>query len=451
MGQHTNASRPDRSSSPAMMNNGYGADPGRPGAGRAYPAHSGSFTGPDGHQAALHAVTRGITEGQRLLRFKCAVDTLQGQIGNRAFMNYVDGQYRRHAHQVAGRPTTVTPGADSGNGPLQMMWPGLARRGLPALMNRTARNRDRASQIKPAPGRNLVIRPVGRHQAWHKDILFGVNAPATLQLAVKQEAATDSAIPKPMFTLVDRHPPYDFPAGHLWDKGAYGFADRDQLERRDVPYMAYAREAIATALARTGKIFWALGHLHFESVFSDLFRVQAEYGQDPVRYMAEVSFPDIMDRSGKYIDTRTGDEVEKPAVNPSMPMEEDFIAENTFMERVKKGEIKNITPFQPLITTIEIIGFLMGDERRYLDRTSFFDTHHQEVDKAGFLSDFSGVLEQLQGRQAELGTENDYKLEQSVYRPLDRYSRYPCGQCSAVFRFRWELEGHWKSFPDHKA
>ena len=451
---------------PASAAHGYAPETGRHGGN----PHATKMAG--AVPAGLEQVAQGSAGNRPSAGLMDAINAAQSTLGNRNFLQLIEaGQQRGRrpdARGMAARavvngdapeslpdrvvagPAQAAPVSIHADEPLQMMWRNPARRGLPASMNTSILNRDRVSRVQPAPGRNLLIRPEGRRQAWNKDILFGVNAPGTLQLAVKQEAATDSAIPRPMFKLVGRHLPFDFPAGHLWDKSAYNFADRDQLARRDVPYMAYAREVVATALARGGKIYWALGKLHFDNVFSDLFRVRAEYGQDPVKYMAEISFPDIMDRSGKFIDTRTGAEVAKPEVNPSMPLEQDFVAEHEFMERIKRGEIKDITPFRPLITTAEIIGFLMGDERKYLDKTTFFDAHHQEVDKADFLAAFSGVLEQLQTRQAELGLKNKYKLERSVYRPLDRYSGYPCGRCDAVFRVYGELEDHWQSHPHHR-
>ena len=78
----------------------------------------------------------------------------------------------------------------------------------------------------------------------------------------------------------------------------------------------------------------------------------------------------------------------------NLPHEDDLIAVEKFQERLKKGEIKNITPFQPLIrTTAEIIGFLMGDERKYLDKTLFFDARHQKAEQVDFLSAYYSVLD----------------------------------------------------------
>ena len=114
-----------------------------------------------------------------------------------------------------------------------------------------------------------------------------------------------------------------------------------------------------------------------------------------------------------------GEKVKEPVVDLNMPHEDDLIAVEKFQERLKKGEIKNITPFQPLITTAEIIGFLMGDERKYLDKTLFFDARHQKAEQVDFLSAYYSVLDQLLLRQAEFSPENAYKLEQPVYRPLD--------------------------------
>ena len=74
-----------------------------------------------------------------------------------------------------------------------------------------------------------------------------------------------------------------------------------------------------------------------------------------------------------------------------------------FNERVKNGEIIDIATFKPLITTTEIIGFLMGDERKYLDKTAFFDARHQEADRGEFQAAFSGVLDQLMARRGEIG------------------------------------------------
>ena len=210
------------------MNNGYGADLGRPGV------------------------------SQAPLRSKHAVDTVQAQIGNRALMEYVGRQYEQRVHHVA-------PGSNPETEPVQMMWPRLARRGLPALMNKSAVNRDRASQVQQASGRNLSTS--SRRNIWDKDILFGVEHPDTLELAIRLEASTDSIIPRHMFGYFNKRAPCGFSDGHLWAKSGYGFANRNKLERTDLPYMDYAREAITTAMERGGNIFWALGHLGFDDVF----------------------------------------------------------------------------------------------------------------------------------------------------------------------------------------
>ncbi len=363
-------------------------------------------------------------------------------------LNHVDRLHSLHAHQAAGGPTGVMPGTDSGNDPVQMMWRNPGRRVLPGLRNKSALHRDRASRIRPTGRRDLSTSP--RRQDWNRDILFGATSAATLELAVKLEAATDSSMPRPLFKLLDRVAPHDFPVSNLWDKPAFDFADRNQITRRDLPYMAYAREAIATAMERGGKIHWALGRLHFDNVFSDLFRVRMEHGQDPVKYMAEVSYPDLMDKHGVYIDADTGQAVAVPPLNLQGGDTSELEKFHEFHRRVEQGRIKSVTPFQPLITTVELIGFLLGDEKTFLDRTSFFDARHRKVDREEFLADFSGVHDQLRSRQAEFGPEISFILEPEVYRPLDLYSGYPCGHCDKVFRVEWRLENHWKSFPDHR-
>ena len=350
--------------------------------------------------------------------------------------------------QVVGNPTEVAATAATGHAPVQMMWPNLTGRVLSAMIRANVRRPGGAPQIRSGVGQNLLFNP--RRHVWNKDILFGVDHGDTQDLAIKQEAATDSVIARHRFGYLNKPVPPGFSTDHLWGERAFNFADRKQLNRRDRPYMDYAREAIATAMARGGNIYWALGQLHFDKVFSDLFRVQEEYGIDPVRYMAEVSFPEIMDKHGKFIDTSSGEEVKEPVVHLNMPMESDLIAWEKFKGRLTKGEIQNITPFQPLITTIEIIGFLMGDERKYLDRTTFFDASHQEADLENILSAYHSVLDQLLTRQGELSPENDYKLEQPIYRPLNRYSGYPCGRCDEVFRVDRELIEHWERFPQHR-
>ena len=351
--------------------------------------------------------------------------------------------------RVAGGPTKVTPVSGGGNGPVQMMWPDLARHRLPALMSMFALRSGGESRIRPGPGRNLLLNP--RRHVWNKDILFGANYLDTLYLAIKQEAATDSAISRSLFKNLGRDFPANFPVSHLWDRSAFGFANRDQLMRRDRPYMDYVREAIVSAMARRGNLYWALGHLDFNNVFSDLFRIQDEYGQDPVKYMAEVSYPDLMDKHGKYIDASTREDVKRPQLDIMGASPGELEAFEEFHRLVEQGRIVNVTPFQPLITTAEIIGFLLGDERKFLDRTIFFDMYHQKADQENFLSAFFNVLDQLLDRRAEMGAENDYKLERPVYRPLDRYSAYPCGHCDAVFKFNRELEEHWNNFPAHRT
>ncbi len=429
-------------------------------------ARTGSIPGPDGMPAAMHTVAMGITGGQGPLQFQTAVDAARVQLGNRAFMNQVDRLYSKDARQaagdglydiprtypfldrMAGRPAKVSSGADRGNEPLQMMWRNPGRRVLPGLMHRSALNRDRASRVQPAGRRDLSVSP--RRRDWNRDILFGAAFPTTLELAIKLEAATDSSVPRSVFKQLGRVAPHNFPVSNLWDKPAFDFADREQLTRRDLPYMAYVREAIATAMERGGNIHWALGRLRFENIFSDLFRVRMEHGQDPVKYMAEVSYPGLMDKHGVYIDAETGQPVAVPPLNLQGGDTSELEKFQEFQRRVEQGRIKSVTPFQPLITTVEIIGFLMGDERKYLDRTSFFDARHRQADREKFLAEFSGVHEQLRSRQAEIGAENNFMLEPQVYRPLGLYSGYPCGQCGKVFRVEWELENHWKAFPGHR-
>ena len=388
--------------------------------------------------AALEQVAQGLRENQPSAGLTDAINAGQGALGNRNFMQYVG----------AAQQQTRGPDADRGNDPLQMMWPNLGRRALAPLMSASVSRPGGVSRTRPGSVSHLPLNP--RRNVWNKDILFGVDHRNTLELAIKLEASTDSIIDRFRFRNLDKPVPPGFRYAHLWSKSGYGFADRTKLKRRDLPYMAYAREAIATALARGGNIAWALGHLDFDRVFAELFRVEAEYGTDPVRYMAEVSFPELMEKHGKYIDARTGEELTMPLINLNNPMDDDLKAAEKFDERVKNGEIKNIATFQPLITTTEIIGFLMGDERKYLDKTSFFDARHQETDRAEFVSAFFGVLDQLLARKPEIGPANEYKLEAQVYRPLDRYSAFPCGQCKTVFRFERELEEHWKSFPGHR-
>ena len=388
--------------------------------------------------AALEQVAQGIPGKRPSAGLMDAVNTGQGAMGNRRFMRFVEGVQQQ----------TRAPGADSGNAPLQMMWRNPGRRVLPGLMNRSVLNRDRASRVQPAGRRDLSISP--RRQDWNRDILFGANFPATLELAIKLEAATDSSVPRSIFKQLGKVAPQMFPVSNLWHKPAFDFADREQLTRRDLPYMAYAREAIATAMERGGNIHWALGRLQFENIFSDLFRARMEHGQDPVKYMAEVSYPDLMDKHGVYIDAATGQPVAEPPLNLQGGDTSELEKFQEFWRHVEQGRIKSVTPFQPLITTVEIIGFLMGDERKYLDRTSFFDARHREVDREEFLADFSRVHDRLLSRLPEIGPENNFILEPQVYRPLDLYSGFPCGQCGRVFRVEWELEYHWKAFPGHR-
>ena len=409
---------------------------------------AGSIPGTDGMPAAMHSAAMGMTGAHGPFQFRQAVDTAQAQIGNRALMNHVGRLHGLHAHQVAGGPTGVMPGTDSGNDPLQMMWRNPGRRALSPLMSASLFRPGVAAQQRPGPGRNLSLSP--RRNIWDKDILFGVDHGDTLDMAIKLEASTDSIVARHRFGYFNKRPPPGFNEAHLWDKPGYGFADRNKLKRTDLPYMAYAREAIATAMERGGNIFWALGHLDFDQVFAELFRVATEHGTDPVRYMAEVTFPELLEKHGKYIDVRTGDAVAVPRMNLSNPVDADLKAFEEFNERVMYGEVKDISTFKPLITTTEIIGFLMGDERKYLDKTSFFDASHQEADRGEFLAAFSGVLDQLLARKPEIGPDNEYKLETSVYRPLDWYTGYPCGHCSEIFRVKRELEEHWKSFPGHR-
>ena len=343
---------------------------------------------------------------------------------------------------------TRGPGADSGHDPLQMMWPNLGRRAFSPLQTASAFRPGGASRTRPGPAAMLPLNP--RRHVWDRDIVFGAEHPDTQDLAIKLEASTNAAIARQRFRYFNKPVPPGFGDTFLWSERVFNFADRNKLKRRDLPYMAYAREAITTALARGGSISWALGHLDFDKVFAELFRVETEYGTDPVRYMAEVSFPDLVDRRGKFIDARTGDEVIEPQVHLSNPSEDVLEELEKFGERVKNGEIIDVTPFQPRITTTEIIGFLMGDERKYLDKTSFFDARHQEADRAEFVSAFSGVLDRLLARKPEIGPDNEYQLEAPVYRPLQRYTGFPCAQCDAVFAFGWKLEEHWKSFPGHR-
>lgn len=387
-------------------------------------------------------------------------DELEGDIGE------INDRYEQHADAVAeavvrgkqakplldelaGSPSQVSPVSSTADAPMQMMWPGLAGRGLSATTGRSMFRPGGASPIRQGMHRTLFLNP--RRHVWNKDILFGADRRDTLELAVKLEAATDSAISRVAFGYLKEHFPHEFPPGELWDKRAFNFADRSQIKRRDRPYMDYAREAIATAMTRGGNIYWALGHLDFDKVFSELFRTQMEYGTDPVKYMAEVSFPELMDKHGKYVDAYTGEEVKEPQIDFNTVTRGDIEEVEKFEERVKKGQIKNVTPFQPLITTTEIIGFLMGDERKYLDKTTFFDACHHKADQAHFLSAFYDVLAQLRARQPELGRENGYKLEQSVYRSLDKYTGFPCSHCGETFRSSRQLEEHWKDFPAHKS
>ena len=387
-------------------------------------------------------------------------DELEGDIGeiNDCYEQHADAvaeavvrgkQAKPLLDELAGSPAQVSPVSSTADAPMQMMWPGSAGRGLSASM-RGAMFRPGGTQLtRQGRPRNLLLNP--RRYVWNKDILFGVDNNDTLDLAIKQEAATDSVIARPRFGYLNKPIPPGFSSGHLWDKNAFNFADRSQLKRRDRPYMDYAREAIATAMTRGGNIYWALGHLKFDKVFSELFRTQKEYGTDPVEYMAKVSFPELMDKHGKYADPNTGEEVIQPVVDFNAPTMEDVKAVEKFAERVKKGDIKNITPFQPLITTTEIIGFLMGDEKKYLDKTTFFDARHNKADQANFLTAFNDALAQLRARQDELGPANDYKLEQSVYHSLNRHTDFPCSYYGEIFGVHRELEDHWKYFPGHKS
>ena len=349
--------------------------------------------------------------------------------------------------RVAGGPTKAAAETGNGNDLVQMMWPNLFRLGCRELLSVPALRSGVPLQNRSVIGRNLLLSP--KLNDWNKDILFGTNHISTLELAIKQEAATDSIIPRSIFVNLDRVVPPVFPNGHLWSEHGFKFADRNKLTRRDLPYMDYAREAIATTMERGGNIYWALGHLHFDNVLSDLFRVRNEYDKDPVKYMAEISYPELMDKHGKFIDAATGEEVAEPKLDLNQSSVLDLDKYDEFHEHVEQGLIKNITPFQPLITTIEIIGFLMGDEGKFLDGTTFFNRHHREADREAVISAFSGVLDQLLTRQAELNPENQYKLEKPVYRPLDRYSSSLCEQCDAVFATSRELIEHWERFPDH--
>ena len=346
-------------------------------------------------------------------------------------------------------PAEVRTSSPTADAPVQMMWPALARRGLSPVKRASMLRSGGSPLTRPGMLRNLLLSP--KRYDWNKDILFGPDNSDTLDLAIKQEAATDSAIHKAKFSKFNKTPPPGFSPGHLWDKGAFNFADRSQLSRRDRPYMDYAREAITTAMARGGHIYWALGRLDFDKVFSDMFKIEMEYGTDPVKYMAEVSFPELMDKHGKFVDANTGEEIKPPPFDFNMPTMEDAKAADEFDERVEKGEIKNVTPFQPLITTTEIIGFLMGDERKYLDKTTFLDARHHKADQADFLPAFYNVLAQLRARQAELGPANDYKLEQLVYRPLDMYTAFPCSHCGEIFSIIRLLEEHWEELPAHRS
>ena len=350
--------------------------------------------------------------------------------------------------QVVGNPTEVAATAATGHAPVQMMWPNLTGRVLSAMIRANVRRPGGAPQIRSGVGQNLLFNP--RRHVWNKDILFGVDHGDTQDLAIKQEAATDTVIARHRFGYLNKPVPPGFSTDHLWGERAFNFADRKQLNRTDRPYMDYAREAIATAMARWGNIYWALGHLHFDNVLSDLFRVRNEYDKDPVKYMAEISYPELMDKHGKFIDAATGEEVAEPKLDLNQSSVLDLDKYDEFHEHVEQGLIKNITPFQPLITTIEIIGFLMGDEGKFLDGTTFFNRHHREADREAVISAFSGVLDQLLTRQAELNPENQYKLEKPVYRPLDRYSSSLCEQCDAVFATSRELIEHWEKFPQHR-
>ena len=392
----------------------------------------------DAVPGTLEQVAQGIAVNRPSAGLPDAINTGQAVLGNRSFMQFVG----------AAQQQTRAPDADSGNDPLQMMWPNKALRGLPSLTGMSALRPGRTAQKRQERRRNVSLSP--QFNAWDKDILFGPTNSLTLHLAIKQEAATDSPIPVAMFRQLDKSLPRFFPAGYLWSGKGFKFADRELLSRRDRPYMDYVREAITAAVTRGGDIYWALGRLHFDKVFSDLFRVRMEHGNDPVEYMAKVSYPDLMDKHGRYIDADTGQVVAEPPLNVQGGDTSELEEFEEFHRLVKLGRIKVDTPFQPLITTVEIIGFLMGDERKYLDRTSFFDARHRKVDRKVFLSAFSGALDQLLGRQAEIGPENHFKLEPEVYSPLDQHSGYPCGQCGRVFRVDWELEEHWKSFPDHR-
>ena len=419
--------------------------------------------------AALGQVAQRILGNEASAGLMDAINTSQSTLGNRNFMQFIKAARQQtrapDSYGIAARavvngylpeslpdpvaegPANVAPVSNRGDEPLQMMWRNPGRGVLRGLTNKSALNRDRTSPVQPAPRRDLSISP-GR-QDWNRDILFGANSTATLELAVKLEASTDSAIPRHTFKQLDRVAPYSFPVSHLWDKPAFDFADRNLLTRRKLSYMAYVREAIATAMERGGNIYWALGRLQFQYVFSDLFRVRMEHGLDPIKYMAEVSYPDLMDKHGLYIDADTGQVVAEPPLKLQEGDTSELEKFEDFHRRVEQGRIITVTPFQPLITSVEIIGFLMGDERKFLDRTSFFDARHRQVDREKFLADFSVVHDHLRSRQAEIGPENNFILEPEIYRPLDLYSRYPCGHCDKVFTSKWELENHWKSFPVH--
>ena len=405
-----------------------------------------AFAGRPTLKEAAHEAAHGVQQA-----------VLGGSLSLKGGVGEEDDKYERHADavaqavvrgesvepllgQVGGGSTEVAAAPITGYAPVQMMWPGLTRPGLSAMMP--------ASVSRSGLWRNLLLN--SRRHVWNKDILFGVDNGDTLDLAINQEAATDSIISRHRFSQLNKSVPPGFSSGYLWSNSGFDFADRGQLKRRDRPYMDYVRQAITTAMARGGNIYWALGHLHFDKVFSDLFRVQMEYGTDPVKYMAEVSFPELMDKHGKFIDASSGREVKQPVMNLNAPDKNDLIALDKFRERVTKGEIKNVTPFQPLITTTEIIGFLMGDERKYLDKTLFFDARHQKAEQVDFLSAYYSVLDQLLLRQAEFSPENAYKLEQPVYRPLDWYSGFPCGKCDEVFNSDMKLKEHWKRFPQHR-
>ena len=265
MGQNLYAGRPAMAPLPDLMTDETEArtDGGIGAHGRA--ARAGSHPGPDGMLSAMHSVAMGITGEQGPLQFRRAVDAVQAQVGNRAFMNQVARQYGQRTHRGAGGPAQAMPRPDNENLPLQMMWRNPGRRVLPGLMNRPALNRRRASRVQPPLRRELSTSP--RRRDWNRDILFGAASAATLELAIKLEAATDSSMPRPFFKQLGRAVPHGFPVSNLWDKPAFDFADREQITRRDLPYMAYAREAIATAMARGGNIYWALGRLHFDNVF----------------------------------------------------------------------------------------------------------------------------------------------------------------------------------------